>query len=268
MATKRVLITGAAGALGKELRRRLYGRYPLVRLSDMNAMEPARKGEEVAQCDLADAFAVDRICEGIDAIVHLGGQSVEAPWERVIQSNLIGCINLYEGARKAGVDRVIFASSNHAIGFYHRRQRLDHNSAAKPDSRYGVSKAFGEDLSRYYASKHGIRGLCLRIGSCFPKPINARFLSTWLSYDDFERLIEVGLNADYIYEIAYGVSNNTRSWWDNSRIEALGYRPKDNAETYAKEVEGIVMDNPIDEAHHGGQYCSPDFSGKPEWLSR
>jgi uronate dehydrogenase len=266
MPTNRVLVTGAAGALGKELRRRLYGRYQLLRLSDANAMEAARNGEEVVLCDLADAAAVDKICEGIDAIVHLGGQSIEAPWARIIQSNLVGCINLYEGARKAKVDRVIFASSNHAIGFYHRRQRLDHNSAPKPDSRYGVSKAFGEDLARYYALKHGIRGLCLRIGSCYPKPINARFLSTWLSYDDFDRLIEVGLNADYVYEIAYGVSDNTRSWWDNSRIKALGYNPKDNAEAFAKEVGQIVSDNPIDEARQGGPFCSPDFSGKAEWL--
>jgi uronate dehydrogenase len=266
MPSKRILITGAAGALGKELRRRLFGRYPLLRLSDVNAMEPARQGEEIVQCDLADAAAVDRVCEGIDAIVHLGGQSIEAPWERVIQSNLVGCVNLYEGARKARVDRVIFASSNHAIGFYHRRQRIDHTTPPKPDSRYGVSKAFGEDLSHYYALKHGIRGLCLRIGSCYPKPTNARFLSTWLSYDDFERLIEVGLHADYVYEIAYGVSDNTRAWWDNSRIKALGYRPQDNAEAFAKEVGHIVTDNAIDEAHQGGPFCSPDFSGRIEWL--
>ena len=266
MATKKILITGAAGALGRVLRQRLHGRYGLVRLSDASAMEPARKGEEVVQCDLTDADTVDQLCQGIDAIVHLGGQSIEAPWARIIQSNLIGCINLYEGARKASVDRVIFASSNHAIGFHKRNQRLDHATPAKPDSRYGVSKAFGEDLARYYASKHGVRGLCLRIGSCYPKPTNARFLSTWLSYDDFERLIEVGLHADYVYEIAYGVSDNTRSWWDNSRIRALGYAPKDNAEAYAKEVGKIVTDNALDEMHQGGPFCAPDFSGKAEWV--
>lgn len=265
MAPSQILLTGAAGTLGGELRRRLSGRYTLLRLSDAQEMVPARPDEEVVVCDLADADAVEALCHGMDAILHFGGQSIEAPWPRIIQSNITGLINLYEGARKAGVERVVFASSNHAIGFYRRSQHLDHSAPAKPDSRYGVSKAFGEDLAYYYAMKHGIRSLCLRIGSCLPKPTEARHLATWLSLDDLERLITVGLTADYIYEIAYGVSANTRSWWGNANIARLGYSPQDNAEDYADEIAALTLDDPLAEGRQGGAFVPADFTGTPDW---
>ncbi len=266
MAPSRILLTGAAGALGRDLRQRLAGRQTLLRVSDTLEMAPAGTGEEVVICDLADAAAVETLCQGMDAILHFGGQSIEAPWPRVLQSNITGLINLYEGARKAGVERVIFASSNHAIGFYPRSQRLDHTAPAKPDSRYGVSKAFGEDLAYYYAMKHGIRSLCLRIGSCLPKPVDARQLASWLSLDDFDRLVSVGLNADYVYEIAYGVSANTRSWWDNANVVRLGYAPQDNAEDYAAEIAHLTLDDPLAEDRQGGVFVPADFSGKLDWL--
>ena len=261
MTISRVLITGAAGALGRQLRAGLAGRYPLLRLSDIAAMDPAQPGEEIVTADLADVDATARLCEGVDAIVHFGGQSLEAEWATVIAANITGLVNLYEGARKAGVGRVVFAGSNHAIGLYRRTQRLDHLSPARPDSRYGVSKAFGEDLAAYYAYKHGIRSLCLRIGSCFATPRNARMLSTWLSYPDLIRLVEVGLNADYVFEVVYGVSRNSRSWWDNSNAYRLGYAPEDDAERFAAEVEHIVAEDPLDEAFQGGGFVPPDFDG-------
>lgn len=258
---QRVLITGAAGALGKVLREKLAGAYPILRLSDAVEMAPAKKGEEVARCELSDAAQVDELCRGVDAIVHLGGQSVEAPWPRVMQSNIVGLVNLYEAARKAGVKKILFATSNHAVGFYRRSQTIDHTANARPDSRYGLSKAFGEDVSFYYAHKHGISGFCMRIGSCFPKPVNARMLWTWLSYPDFVRLVRVGLAADYTYEIVYGVSRNTRMFWDNANAYRLGYDPKDDAEIYARDVEKILFDNPADNLCHGGNFISPDFTG-------
>jgi uronate dehydrogenase len=161
---------------------------------------------------------------------------------------------------------VLFATSNHAIGFYPRTQRIDHTAPPRPDSRYGLSKAFGEDLAHFYALKHGIRGFCMRIGSCCPEPVNARMLATWQSFNDFAGLVTVGLEADYRYEIVYGVSRNTRSWWDNSNATRLGYEPKDNAETYAAKLDGVVFDHPLDDALQGGQYVSPDFTGKPDWI--
>ena len=266
MALSRILLTGAAGNLGRALRQRRAGRQDLLRLSDAQEMEPAGKGEEVIVCDLADADGVAALCQGVEAVLHFGGQSGEAPWPRILQSNITGLVNLYEGARKAGVDRVIFASSNHAIGFYPRSERLDHSSPAKPDSRYGVSKAFGEDLAHYYAMKHGIRSLCLRIGSCFPKPVDARQLATWLSFDDLDRLVTVGLTADYVYEVAYGVSANTRSWWDNTNVMRLGYAPQDNAEDYAADLAHLTYEDPLAEARQGGQFVTADFSGKSDWL--
>jgi len=259
-------VTGAAGALGRQVRTRLAGQYPFIRLSDIAEMTPAGPGEETVVADLADAAATARICEGIDAIVHLGGQAVDGSWEQVIAPNILGMINLYEGARKAGVERIIFASSNHAIGFHRRTERLDHTSPARPDGRYGLSKAFGEDLGSLYSYKYGIKSLSLRIGSCFPKPTNARMLSTWLSYADLVRLIQAGLTADYVNEIVYGVSRNTRSWWDNSNAYRLGYDPQDNAEEFAEEVGHIVTDDPIEETFQGGGYTSPEFVGDPSRI--
>jgi uronate dehydrogenase len=263
MTVSRILITGAAGALGRQMRTRLAGKYALVRLSDIVEMAPAGPGEETVVADLADAAAVAKICEGIDGIVHLGGKAVDGSWDEVVGPNILGMINLYEGARKAGVDRIIFASSNHAIGFHRRTERLDHNSPARPDGRYGLSKAFGEDIASLFANKYGLKTLSVRIGSCFPKPTNARMLSTWLSYADLARLIEAGLTADYLNEIVYGVSRNTRSWWDNSNAYRLGYDPQDNAEDYAAEVADIVTDDPVEEAFQGGGYTSPEFVGDP-----
>jgi uronate dehydrogenase len=260
---KRVLITGAAGALGKQLRRRLAGIAPSLRLSDVAAMEPAGPGEEVVLADLADAVAVEALCRDVDAIVHLGGVSVERSWEEVFPANIAGAVNLWEGARKAGVKRVLFASSNHAVGLYRRSQCIDHTAPARPDSRYGLSKAFGEDVASLYAYKFGVRGFCMRIGSCFPEPTNERALGSWLSYDDFERLVRVGLTADYTYEIVYGVSANKRAWWDNRRAFELGYRPQDNAEVFADRVGHIRQPNDVDETFQGGFYVTPDMTADP-----
>lgn len=259
----RLLITGAAGALGSVLRGHLAGRYPHLRLSDRQPLGEAGPGEELAVCDLADAPAVDRLLEGVDACVHLGGQPVEADWPTVMASNIVGCVNLWEAARKAGTRRILFASSNHAIGFHPRSARLDHASPAKPDSRYGLSKAFGEDLGLLYANKHGISCLAMRIGSCFPEPRDERMLSTWLSHADWCRLVEAGLAADYVYEVVYGVSANPRSWWDNGNARRLGYEPRDTAEAWADRLVGKVSGTPLAEAHQGGTFVSADFSGDP-----
>lgn len=265
-AIERILITGAAGALGREMRRRLKGRYPLIRLSDVQPMDPAEPGEEVVVCDLADGPGVEALCRGIDAIVHFGGYSKENDWPGILAPNILGAVHLWEGARKGAVDRVLFASSNHAIGLYRRSQRIDHAAPPRPDGRYGLSKAFGEDLACLYAYKHGVRGFSMRIGSCFPEPTNARALSTWLSYPDLERLVRVGLHADYVNEIVYGVSRNTRSWWDNANAYRLGYDPQDDAEAYAGKVEHVRSTNPLEEEFQGGVYVPPEFETDPALI--
>lgn len=266
MTPKRILLTGAAGRLGSILRQSLAGRCDLLRLSDIAALGEAGRGEEIVTCDLADAAAVAALCKDMDAIIHLGGIPYETGWAEMLQSNIAGTINLYEGARHAGVDQVIFASSNHATGMYPNDRILSGESPPRPDSRYGLSKAIGEDVAALYAYKHGIRSLCLRIGSCLPKPDNKRALSTWISHGDFVRLVQTGLTADYVHEIVYGVSKNTRSWWDNANAYRLGYAPQDDAEIYAAEVEGVELRTDLARTCQGGNFVPEEFSGRREWL--
>ena len=260
----RILVTGAGGNLGRAVRASLRGAYEFVRLSDIAEMAPAEAGEEVVTCDLADTAGVAALCDGIDAIVHLGGHPREADWDVIRPSNIHGAINLWEGARQHGVDRVLFASSNHAIGLYRRETRLDHTSPARPDTLYGLSKAFGEDIAALYAYKWGVKGFCMRIGSCFPAPANERALHTWQSHEDFVRLVKTGLTADYVYEIVYGVSDNSEPWWDNSRARQLGYRPEHNAENWRDQIADIGPEDAIDGAFQGGPFVSRGFTADPK----
>jgi uronate dehydrogenase len=264
MAIKRLLITGAAGGLGKVLRTGLVGMAEILRLSSRSDVGELAPHEEWMRVDLADAPAVDKLLEGVDAVVHMGGQSTEAPWDVIVASNIIGCINLYEAARKAGTRRIILASSNHVIGLYPRDRRLDHTTPPRPDSRYGLSKAFGEDLACLYAYKYGISSMCIRIGSSFPEPRSRRMLSSWQSYDDLIQQIRSALTADYLYEIVYGVSANTRNWWDNSNAERLGYRPKDDSEQFAAKVAEIGDGDPISDALQGGAFAGQEYVGDLE----
>jgi uronate dehydrogenase len=268
MAIKRLLITGAAGGLGKVLRAGLVGAADVIRLSSRGDVGELAPHEEHVRADLADADAVDRMLEGVDAVVHMGGQSTEAAWDVILAANIVGLINLYEAARKAGTRRIVFASSNHVIGMYPRDRRLDHNSPPRPDSRYGLSKAFGEDLACLYAYKHGISSLCIRIGSSFPKPKNRRMLSTWQSYDDLVQQIGSGLEADYLFEIVYGVSANARGWWDNSNAERLGYRPQDDSERFAAEVGEVGDGDPVSDALQGGGFAGREYVGGLERCLR
>ena len=191
----RILLTGAAGGLGTALRERLKANCNVLRLSDRLDFGPAGEREEVAVADLADADAVMSMMQGVDAIVHLGGVSVESPFNPILQANIIGAYNLYEAARKQGVKRVVFASSNHVTGFYKQSETITADQPARPDGLYGLSKAFGEDLSRLYFDRYGIETACVRIGSSFPEPRDRRMLATWLSFDDLHRLITACLTT-------------------------------------------------------------------------
>lgn len=234
---KTILLTGAAGVLGRWLRPRLLERYDL-RSADRVEPAPAHNtGETLITADIADLAAVEAMVAGVDGIVHFGGRSIEDEWEEILHSNIIGCRNLFEAARKQGVKRVVFASSNHAIGYHRTAERLDAFSTIRPDTRYGVSKAFGEALGSYYADKFGLEVACLRIGSALPKPTARRHLSTWLSYPDLERLVVACLEAPRLhFAVVYGASNNTRGWWDNSQAPEIDFRPRDDAEDYAAEI--------------------------------
>jgi len=232
-----LLMTGAAGGLGQAMRERLKANCSVLRLSDIGAMAPAQAGEEVVQADLADAAAVHQLVAGCQAIVHFGGVSTEQPWAPILQANIVGAYNLYEAARIHGVKRVIFASSNHVMGFYRQSEVVDAQTPPRPDGLYGLSKAFGEDLSRLYFDRYGIETACVRIGSSFPEPRDRRMLATWLSYDDLHRLITACLTTPVLgHSIIYGTSDNSVSWYDNHLARHIGYRPQDSSDVFREAV--------------------------------
>lgn len=254
----RLLLTGAAGGLGRVLRPRLRPRCRLLRVSDLAAMEPAGEGEEVVEAALQDRAAVDALLQGVDAVVHLGGISTEQPFDAILQANILGTYNLYEAARRHGVRRIVFASSNHVTGFYRQDEVVDPAMPMRPDGYYGLSKAFGENLARFYFDRHGIESVCLRIGSSFPEPKDRRMLATWLSYDDLERLVVASLTAPVVgHTVVYGMSANTTTWWDNTSARHLGFRPQDSSEPFraGREAAQPVLD-PHDPAvvHQGGAF--------------
>ena len=233
---KTILITGAAGDVGTHLRRELAGKY-VLKVSDLRSLKKINKEERFVRADISKFSDALRITKGVDAVVHLGGYSVEGPWDGILSANIIGCYNVFEAAHRNGVKRIIFPSSNHATGFYRRDEIIDHRVYPKPDGRYGVSKVFGEALCSLYADKYDMQMFCIRLGNVNPVPIDKRRLSIWLSPRDLAQLITIGIeHPDIRFEIVYGVSRNKRSWYDNANAHRLGYRPQDDAESYAKEV--------------------------------
>jgi len=252
---KTVLITGATGDVGTHLSRELAGKYKL-RLSDKRPLK-APKGQTFVKADISKMSEAMRITKGVDAIVHLGGYSVEGPWESILQANIVGCYNVFEAARKNGVKRIIFPTSNHAVGFYRRDEMIDHRVTIKPDSRYGVSKVFGEALGSLYADKYGMQFLMIRIGNVNPAPIDKRRLSIWVSPRDIAQLVTIGIEHPAIrFEIVYGISANTRAWYDNTNAFRLGYKPLDNSEKYAVDVLAREKPgDPVAETYQGGTFC-------------
>ncbi|MEM7252415.1 MAG: NAD(P)-dependent oxidoreductase [Pseudomonadota bacterium] len=234
----RILLTGAAGNLGRELRAGLAPLTARLRLSDIAPLGDGAAHEELVQCDLGEFDAVSHLTDEVNAVVHFGGVAGESNFEAIANANIHGLYNIYESCRRSGVKRVVFASSNHAIGFYPREMSIDASAAQRPDTLYGVSKAFGENISRYFFDKYGIESVCLRIGSCFPKPLDRRMLATWLSYRDLVHLVTCALTAPAVgHTIVFGTSNNREQFWDNRMASSIGFAPKDSAEDYRDEVE-------------------------------
>ncbi|MGF6755266.1 NAD-dependent epimerase/dehydratase family protein [Paraburkholderia sp. GAS42] len=226
----RILLTGAAGNLGAQLRTPLADWADIVRVSDIAPLGEAAPHEELAVLDLADRAGVDALVEGVDAIVHLGGISVDAPFDDLIEANIRGLYNLYSAAHKHRVKRIVFASSNHTIGFHPTTSVIDADSPMRPDSLYGVTKCFGESLSRYYYDRFGLETVCVRIGSSFEEPKNPRMLVTYLSYRDFIELVRCSLFTNRVgHAIVYGASNNPVKWWDNTKAGFLGFNPQDSS---------------------------------------
>ena len=265
---QRILITGAAGTIGTALRAGLKGHYPTIRLTDIADLGAAGPGEEIVTADLCDLARMEAAMADVDGVVHLGATPLEAEWDSIHANNIVGLYNTYEAARRQGVSRVVFASSNHAIGYYRRDLTIDHSVAPRPDTRYGVSKVFGEAVARLYADKHGIGSACLRIGSFQRRPLNVRMLSTWISYGDMVRLVRSCLDAPALhFEIVYGASANSRSWWDNSAATRLGYDPQDNAEDYAEEILAADKgEDHVESLFHGGPFTAMEFNGATDVI--
>jgi len=259
-----ILITGAAGGIGTMLRPRLARPDRTLRLLDIADMT-AGPAEEVVRASVTDMAAMTAACRGASAVIHLASISGEASWDDILKLNIQGTYVAFEAARRAGVPRVIFASSNHAVGFSPRESfPVPDYAFPAPDTYYGVSKVAGEALASLYHSRYGLDAICLRILTCADRPADIRALSTWLSPDDAGRLFEACLTAPSPgFRVAYGVSANTRGGFVSlAEARALGYEPRDDAEAYAAQVIAAAGEPDPDDpvlAHLGGAFCLPEF---------
>ena len=260
---ERILITGAAGGIGRTLRDGLKGRYRYLRLSDVAPLGTAGPGEEMVQADVTDLAQTEASLAGVDCVVHLAGIADENTWDKILPINIGGTYNVFEAARRQKVKRVIFASSNHAVGFHRRAREIDTAVPTRPDTRYGVSKVAGEAIGRLYADKYDLSVACLRIGSFRQRPDSVRQIATWCSPRDLVQLVGCCIDAPpYHFLVTYGVSGNRRNRWRSQEWGFLGYQPEDDGERYAAEIEGRNQPEPVLSAtFHGGPQCEMEFAG-------
>lgn len=252
----RVLISGAAGRIGRTLRQGFQGRFSVLRLLDLAPLGTAKPGEELVTADVRDLDAVTAAAAGVDGIVHLAGIPQEDTFDRILQTNVVGTFNAFEAARRQGCARVVLASSLHVTGFYDAGQRISPQAPVRPDSFYGLGKACGENLGRLYADKHGLEVVCVRVGTFAERPTTPRHLSTWLSPRDAVELFYRALVApDVGFTVVYGASANQRSWWDPGPVDRLGYRPLDDAEEWAPKVDADAEPTESGNGPQGGSYA-------------
>lgn len=242
----RLLITGINGTIGQVLKgafQEVHDIYGLDRAGPFS--------DRILLANIAEYKQIAQVFERfspLDCIIHLAGDPrVEASWESVLVANIIGTRNIFEAARVFQVPRVIFASSNHVTGAYegfepnlylhqqHEPPKISTKDPIRPDSDYGVSKAFGEAVARYYCARWGIDAICLRIGAVVANDdptLDDHLRKVWLSHRDLIQLVAKSLTANVVFGVYYGVSNNRGAFWDlsNARVE-LGYEPVDDAST-------------------------------------
>jgi uronate dehydrogenase len=253
-----VLITGAGGRIGRVVSAGLASRGHVLRLFDR-----VPGGTEVIVGELSDLPLLSAVSKGVDCVIHLAGIPEEAAFTDLLDDNIVGTYNVFEAARRAGVPRIVFASTNHVIGFHPSGETVDELSEPRPDTLYAVSKVFGEALGRLFYDKYGVEVVVLRIGSFRPVPGNERELATWLSHGDAVRLFSACVESPEVgYVVAYGVSDNTRLKWRDRARPVLGYHPEDDAETYAAQISPSSKE----ERFHGGDYTAPGHMGGFESL--
>jgi uronate dehydrogenase len=270
---KPILLTGASGALGRMLARELAAAGFMLRMTDIVPFPDAiPKGASFVRADLNEGLALVRQAEGCSTILHFGGCATEQPFETILEPNIRGLYHIYEAARREGA-RVVFASSNHTIGFHERPHtpgdKLDFDCQFRPDGYYGLSKVYGELMGRLYWDKHGVENINIRIGSCLPKPTNARGLATWLSYPDLASCVERCILADRVgHAVIWGASDNPRCFWAKDHRDRIGWQPRDSAEAYRAEIEKVVSDSAVEERYQGGFYCPIEYSRKGGFSPR
>ena len=260
---KKIVLTGAAGRLAGYLRAPLAAKCETLISTDIAPLtDPLIKGESFVQADLADYAKMAEIIKGADMVVHFGGHPDEKPFEDILHANIIGCYNIWQAAHEAGVRRIVYASSIHAVGLHPKTTAINIHTPHRPDSYYGLAKCFAEDMAKLYWDKKGLEAVCLRILSC-ANVTNSRALGSWLSYDDLIHLVERAVDTPTTgFAVIYGVSNNDRSPVDNSGASFLGYRPRDNAEQFAEEILANATDpdpRDPDQMMHGGPFATTDL---------
>ncbi|WP_353941813.1 NAD(P)-dependent oxidoreductase [Streptomyces sp. HUAS MG91] len=271
-APRTLLLTGAAGGLGTLMRELLPQYGYTLRLLDVRPVEGAR---DAIVADLNDPEALREAVRGVDGVLHLAGISLESTFDKIVESNIKGTQRLYEAVRAEGgsradgtAPRVVFASSNHAIGYTPRPRTEDGapvvpvSTPRRPDTFYGLSKSFGEDLAQFYWDQYGVETVSVRIGSCFREPTDVRMMSVWMSPADGARLFHAALSApDVGHTVAYGSSANTRVWWDLSSARALGYEPQDDSEVYAEKL--LAEFGPLSDDNPAHRYMGGRFINDP-----
>ena len=247
------------------LRSRLAGPDRTLRLLDVKPIDAPAPREEFVLASATDMAAMTEVCRGADAVIHLAGIPAEAPWEQILETNINSSYVAFEAARRTGVPRVIFSSSNHAVGFTPRSEfPVPDYTFARSDTYYGVSKVATEAIASLYHNRYGLDAICIRILTCAERPTERRALSTWLSPDDTGRLFEACLTAPSPgFRVIWGVSANTRGPIVSlAEANALGYYPQDDAEIYAAEI--LAGDDRPDEdvpelRYLGGPFTFPDL---------
>lgn len=268
---KKVLLTGAAGIVGSLLRPLLGERYERIVLTDIVPIRETATNETFTRGDIADADFVDTVVSGVDGVIHLAGcVGPDFTFEEVLTANIIGTHNVFAACRRHQVARVVYASSHHAVGFYRRDDLIDESAPPRPDSQYGLSKAFGESVAAYYSDKFAIDVLVIRIGFSDRAVIDERRLHTWISPRDLMQLIEIGLTfPDLGFEIVYGVSDNPDPFFDNANAQRLGYRPRDRAVDNLANPQILSLrpdSTTIEGATVGGPFTASGYVGAPDRL--
>jgi uronate dehydrogenase len=272
---KTVAITGAAGLVGSGLRKELVRLGYRLLLLDRRPVEDCRDTEHSEVVDIRDQQRLTSLLRGCEAVVHLAACTTDAAWPEHVALSIEGTISVFDAAREAGVRRIVYASSHHVVGFHSRFEPIGNQVELRPDSRYGVGKAFGEAIGALYAYKYDMKVLSIRIGNVNTRPLDRRRLGSWLSWQDLGQLVSIGIeHPGIVFETVYGISDATGRNYDNSSAYRLGYKPRHTSEPFESDVlkkdpipePGSLASESPSELTLGGEFSETEYVGSPERL--